>query len=104
VAWNFARAGPTTPMCAPVGARKESTRRTPKLAHVRKAFVDIAVAVAVGPVAEAAIAQLVEEQGDDAVLRGAFRLAGGAHFRISQCPALVGPTCLMVPADRSFSR
>ena len=35
-------------------------------------FLDVAVAVAVGPVAEIAVAQLVAEQGDDAVLRGAF--------------------------------
>ena len=42
-------------------------------------FLDVAVAVAVGPVAEVAVAQLVAEQGDDAVLRGAFGLADGAH-------------------------
>ena len=46
-----------------------------------QAFLDVAVAVAVGPVAEVAIAQLVAEQGDDAVLRGAFGLADGAHTR-----------------------
>ena len=44
-------------------------------------FLDVAVAVAVGPVAEVAIAQLVAEQGDDAVLRGAFGLADVAHTR-----------------------
>ncbi len=42
-------------------------------------FLDVAVAVAVGPVAEVAIAQLVAEQGDDAVLRGAFGFADVAH-------------------------
>ena len=40
---------------------------------------DVAVAVAVGPVAEVAVAQLVAEQGDDAVLRGALGLADGTH-------------------------
>ena len=34
-----------------------------------QAFLDVAVAVAVGPVAEIAIAQFVAEQGDDAILR-----------------------------------
>ena len=37
-------------------------------------FLDVAVAVAVGPIAEVAIVQLIAEQGDDAVLRGAFGL------------------------------
>ena len=49
-------------------------------------FLDVAVAVAVGPVAEVAIAQFVAEQGDDAVLGGAFGLADGAHFSTSQWP------------------
>ena len=38
-------------------------------------LLDVAVAVAVGPVAEVAIAQLVAEQGDDSVLGGAFGFA-----------------------------
>ena len=43
-----------------------------------QALLDVVVAVAVGPVAEVAVAQLVAEQGDDAVLSGAFGLADGA--------------------------
>ena len=43
-------------------------------------FLDVAVAVAVGPVAEVAVAQFVAEQGDDAVLGGTF---GFAHTHYS---------------------
>jgi hypothetical protein len=35
-------------------------------------FLDVAVVVAVGPVAESAVAQFVTEQCDDAVLCGTF--------------------------------
>ena len=43
-------------------------------------FLDVAVAVAVGPVAEVAVAQFIAEQGDDAVLRGPFGFADVAHI------------------------
>ena len=43
-------------------------------------FLDVAVAVAVCPVAEVAVFQLIAEQGDDTVLRGAFWLANVAHL------------------------
>jgi hypothetical protein len=42
-------------------------------------FLDVAVAVAVGPVAKVAIMKLVDEQGDDAFLRGTLGLADGIH-------------------------
>ena len=63
-------------------ARADLRRRVAALGQVgrEQAFLDVAVAVAVGPVAEVAIAQFVAEQGDDAVLRGAFGLADVAHF------------------------
>ena len=41
---------------------------------------DIAVAVAIGPVAEIPIPKFVAEKGDDAVLCRAFRLADPVHF------------------------
>ena len=44
-----------------------------------QAFLDVAVVRAVGPIAEVAVAEFVTEQGDDAVLGGAFGLADGAH-------------------------
>jgi hypothetical protein len=40
-----------------------------------QALLDVAVAVAIAPVAEVAVAQLVAEQGDDTVLRGAFTIS-----------------------------
>ena len=42
-------------------------------------FFDVAVAVALGPIAERAVAQLVAEQREDTVLGGAFRLADAVH-------------------------
>ena len=51
----------------------------------QQTFLDVAVAVAVCPVAEIAIAQLIAEQGDDAVLRDAFRFVDGAHFDFPLC-------------------
>ena len=42
--------------------------------------LNVAVAFAVAPIAEVAIAQFIAEQGDDAVLRGAFGLADVAHI------------------------
>ena len=44
-------------------------------------FLDVAVAVAVGPIAEVAVAQLIAEQSDDTVLRGPVRLADVTHDR-----------------------
>ena len=41
----------------------------------RQLLLDVAVAVAVTPVAQVAVAQLIAEQGDDAVLGLAFGLA-----------------------------
>ena len=43
------------------------------------AFPDVAVGVAVGPVAEVAVAQLFSEQGNDPILRGALGLSDGRH-------------------------
>ena len=56
-------------------------RRVAALGQVggEQAFLDVAVAGAVGPIAEIAVAEFVAEQGDDPVLRGAFWLADGAH-------------------------
>ena len=45
-------------------------------------FFDVAVAIAVGPVAEIFVIEFVLKQGDDPVLRGAFRLADGAHITL----------------------
>ena len=52
-------------------------RTVPAFAQVfrEQGFFDVAVAFAVGPVAEVAIAEFIAKQGDDAVLRGAFWLA-----------------------------
>ena len=67
-------------------------------------FLDVAVAVAVGPVAEVAIAQFVAEQGDDAVLRGAFGLADVAHTsRILPVSSSCIMPCLMWRALASFA-
>jgi hypothetical protein len=50
--------------------------------EIASTVTNCAVTVAVGPVPEIAVTQLVAEQGDAAVLRGAFGLAdGGAHLR-----------------------
>src|SRR5262249_50497853 len=45
--------------------------------------LNVAVAVAVGPVAEVAVAKLIAEESDDALLRGPFELANSAHGLIS---------------------
>lgn len=55
---------------------------TPGEPRGEQIFVDVAVG-AVGPVAEEAVAEFVAEQGDDAVLGGAFGLADGIHGSIS---------------------
>src|SRR6185295_1888144 len=67
-------------------------------------LLDVAVAVAVGPVTEIAVAQLVAEQGDDAVLGGALGLADEGHFRTSQYPDLVAPTWRITPAAFILSK
>src|ERR1019366_9022160 len=46
-----------------------------------EAFLDVAVDVAVRPISEIAITQLIAEQGDDAILRDAFGFADVAHTR-----------------------
>ena len=58
-------------------------RCSPALRQVvrEQAFLDVAVAVAVGPVAEIAVAQLVAEERDDAVLRGALGLADDRSYQ-----------------------
>ena len=67
-------------------------------------LLDVAVAVAVGPVAEVAVAQLVAEQGDDAVLRGALGLADGAHTsRILPVSSSCIMPCLSWRALASFA-
>ena len=45
-------------------------------------FFDVAVAVTVSPVAEVAVMEFVAEEGDDAVLCGAFGLADVTHVRL----------------------
>lgn len=67
-------------LCQCVAALGQPRRKQP--------FLDFAVALAVGLVAEAAVAQFVKEQGDDAVLRDAFGLAQGGHLNTSQRPPL----------------
>ncbi len=64
-----------------VEGRADLRRRVAALGQLggEQVLLDVAVAVAVGPVAEVAVAQFIAEQGDDAVLRGAFGLADGAH-------------------------
>jgi hypothetical protein len=57
-----------------------------------QAFLDVAVAVAAGPVAQVAVLQLVAEQGNDAVLGGTFGLADGAHMISSTAGNLVAAT------------
>ena len=41
---------------------------------------DVAIAVAIFPVAEIVVVQLVDEEADDAVLSGAFWFADGVHI------------------------
>lgn len=48
-----------------------------------QAVFDIAVACALGPVAQVAVAQLILKQDDHAVLRGPLGLADGAHGTLS---------------------
>ena len=67
-------------------------------------FLDVAVAVAVGPVAEIAVVQFVAEQGDDAVLRCAFGFADVAHTnRILPVSSSCIMPCLMLRALASFA-
>ena len=47
--------------------------------NCEESFLDIAVALAVSPVAEVAVAKLIAEQGDNAVLCNAFGFAYVAH-------------------------
>ena len=50
----------------------------------QQAIIDIAVAQPISPVAEIAIAKLVPEQGDNPILRFAFRVADDGHCKTSQ--------------------
>lgn len=45
-----------------------------------QAFFDIAVAIAVGPIAQVSVVKFVAEQCNDAILSGALRLADVAHI------------------------
>src|SRR5688572_12058381 len=38
-------------------------------------FLDVAIAITICPITEVTVTQLITEEGDDAVLRGAFRFA-----------------------------
>jgi hypothetical protein len=49
-------------------------------------FLNVAVTVAVGPVAEVAVTQLIAEERNDTPLRGAFGLADVTHNRLSLLP------------------
>src|ERR1019366_5690380 len=66
-------------------------------------FLDVAVAVAVGPVAEVAIVKFVAKQGDDAILRGAFGLADHHTRRILPVRRLCIMPCLICPALASLA-
>jgi ABC-type uncharacterized transport system permease subunit len=52
-------------------------------------FLNVAVAVAVGPVAQVAVAQLIAEERDDTLLCGSLGLAYNAHgltsFWFAEC-------------------
>jgi hypothetical protein len=52
--------------------------------RLQQRLLDVAVALALEPIAQIPVAQLVAEQGDDPVLGGAFPLADAVHFRTSQ--------------------
>ena len=60
-----------------IDAPADLRRRVAAIRQVirQQPFLDVAVAVAVGPVAKVAIVEFVAKQGDDAVLGFAFRLA-----------------------------
>src|SRR5580704_447946 len=67
-------------------------------------FLDVAVAVAVAPVAEAVVAEFIAEQRNDAVLRRPFGLADAAHTSrtLPVRSSFIMP-CLMFLALASFS-
>ena len=77
-----------------VESRADLRRRVTALVQPcrEQALFDVAVAVAVSPVADIAVVQLVAEQGDHPILGGAFGLAHACHFSTSQWPPLRGPT------------
>src|ERR1039458_4076167 len=66
-------------------------------------FLDIAVAVAVGPIAEVTIAELVAEEGQNAVLGSAFGLADGHTRRILPVRRLCIMPCLIWRALASLA-
>ena len=69
-----------------------------------KPLLYVAVALAVAPIAEEAIAEFVAEQGDDAVLRGAFRLSNLSHGnRVFPVKSSCIMPCLISLALASFS-
>ena len=51
---------------------------------VEDLFLNVAVALAVGPIAEVPTMQLIAEQGNDTVLRGAFGLANITHLQLTK--------------------
>ena len=55
--------------------------------------LNVAVAVAVGPIAQVAVAKLIAKESNDTLLRDAFRLADSAHGLISLCR--ICPTFLL---------
>src|SRR5207247_5938670 len=67
-------------------------------------LLDVAVALAVGPVSEEAVAELVAEKGDDSVLSGSLRLADGTHTnRILPVSNSCIMPCLSARALMSFA-
>ena len=71
-----------------VESRADLRRRVTALGQPRhkQAFFNVAVAAAVGPVANISVAQLVAEEGDDPILRGALGLADVTHARHPEVP------------------
>jgi hypothetical protein len=63
-------------------------------------LLDVGVAVAVAPIAKVAIVELVAEQGDDAVLRGALGLANGAHALVNDTRFRLGVSGSIAPTAR----
>src|SRR5579872_5178261 len=94
---------PVEPAAVVVGLRAEIVNGLADLRRIvagldqvgrQQFFFDVAVAVAVGPIAEVAVAEFVTEEGDDAVLGGAFGLANIHTSRIFPVKRLCIMPCL----------
>ncbi len=70
----------------------------------KQSLLNIAVPFPVSLVAEVAVAKRAGEEGNNAVLRLAFRVTDDGHVNTSQWPPLDGPTCCITPLDIIFSR